>query len=154
MAPFRPRLEIEDIGEELGRDPFVLSRDDRVIEFDTHLVLPSRFLILTRYGPKARRPRFSEAERSCRASVDVEADPGRLLDRLGPGDSFSDEQKLALVALLTRSIANDRYPSSPHVCTLRDILSKLDPKPPAQPSLAPKAHALPEETRTRSLHQG
>ena len=67
---------------------------------------------------------------------------------------LSDEQKLALVALLTRSIANDRYPSSPRVRTLRDILSKLDPKPPAQPSLAPKAHALPEETRTRSLHQG
>src|SRR5271156_1459857 len=56
MAPFRPRLEIEDIGEELGREPFVLRRDDRVIEFDTHLVLPSRFLILSRYGPKARRP--------------------------------------------------------------------------------------------------
>jgi hypothetical protein len=41
MAPFRPRFEIEDIGEEFGRDPFVLRRDDRVIEFDTHLVLPS-----------------------------------------------------------------------------------------------------------------
>src|SRR5271167_3922704 len=40
MAPFRPCLEIEDIGEELGRDPFVLRRDDRVIEFDTHRVLP------------------------------------------------------------------------------------------------------------------
>src|SRR5271156_7213386 len=56
MAPFRPRLEIEDVSEELGRDPFVLRRDDCVIEFDTHLVLPSRFLILSRYGPKARRP--------------------------------------------------------------------------------------------------
>ena len=67
---------------------------------------------------------------------------------------LSDEQKLALVTLLTRIIANDRYPSSPYVRTLRDILSKLDPKPPAQLSLAPKAHALPEETRTRSLHQG
>jgi hypothetical protein len=51
MAPFRPRLEIEDIGEELGRDPFVLRPDDRVIEFDTHLVLPSRFLILSRHRP-------------------------------------------------------------------------------------------------------
>src|SRR5215471_15521993 len=51
MAPFRPRLEIEDIGEELGRDPFVLRRDDRVIELDTHLVLPSRFLILSRHRP-------------------------------------------------------------------------------------------------------
>src|SRR6516225_11273781 len=51
MAPFRPRLEIEDIGEEFGRDPFVLRRDDRVIEFDTHLILPSRFLILARHWP-------------------------------------------------------------------------------------------------------
>jgi len=33
---------------------------------------------------------------------------------------LSDEQKLALVALLTRSIANGRYPSSPHVRALRD----------------------------------
>jgi hypothetical protein len=65
---------------------------------------------------------------------------------------LSDEQKLALVALLTRSIANDRYPSSARVRTLRDILSKLDPKPPAQPSLAPQAHASADETRTRSLH--
>src|SRR5215471_1968768 len=48
MAPFWPRLEIEDIGEELGRHPFVFRRDDRVIEFDTHLVLPSRFLVLSR----------------------------------------------------------------------------------------------------------
>src|SRR5215470_1415931 len=38
MAPFRPGFEIEDIREEFGRDPFVLRRDDRVIEFDTHLV--------------------------------------------------------------------------------------------------------------------
>src|SRR6201987_331460 len=40
MTPFRPRLEIEDIAEELGRDPFVFRWDDRVIKFDTHLVLP------------------------------------------------------------------------------------------------------------------
>src|SRR6516162_4493155 len=30
MVPFRPRLEIENIGEEFGRFPFVLHRDDRV----------------------------------------------------------------------------------------------------------------------------
>ena len=84
-----------------------------------------------------------------------------VLDIPGPLDlsgargmalDLSDEQKLALVALLTRSIANDRYPSSARVRTLRDILSKLDPKPPAQPSLAPQAHASADETRTRSLH--
>src|SRR5215472_157674 len=41
MAPFRSRLKAEDIGKKLGRGPFVLRRDDRVIEFDAHLVLPS-----------------------------------------------------------------------------------------------------------------
>src|SRR5690349_5281503 len=60
MAPFRPRLEIEDIGEELGRDPFVLRRDDRVIEFDTHLVLPSRFLMLSRHRPGRETWRYSQ----------------------------------------------------------------------------------------------
>src|SRR6516162_7181973 len=55
MAPFRPRLEIENVGKEFGRYPFVPRRDDRVIEFDTHLVLPSLFPILSRHGPKARR---------------------------------------------------------------------------------------------------
>src|SRR6516165_6389393 len=54
MAPFRPRLEIENVGKEFGRYPFVPRRDDRVIEFDTHLVLPSLFPILSRHGPKAR----------------------------------------------------------------------------------------------------
>jgi hypothetical protein len=39
MAPFRPLLEIEDIGEELGRDPFVLRRDDRVIEFELRIIV-------------------------------------------------------------------------------------------------------------------
>jgi hypothetical protein len=39
-------------------------------------------------GPRRGDWRFSEAERTCRAPVDGEADPGRLLDRLGPGDSF------------------------------------------------------------------
>src|SRR6266404_742244 len=57
MAPFRPRLEIEDIGEELGRGPFVLRRDDRVIEFDTHLVLPHdlSFYHVIGLGEEARR---------------------------------------------------------------------------------------------------
>ena len=54
MAPFRPRFEIQNIGEEFGRAPFVLRWDDRVIEFDTHLVLPSRFLILPRHRPGRR----------------------------------------------------------------------------------------------------
>jgi hypothetical protein len=46
---------------------------------------------------------------------------------------ISDEEKIALVALLTRTIANDRYPSSPRLRTLRDILTKLETKMPERP---------------------
>jgi len=66
---------------------------------------------------------------------------------------LSDEQKLALVSLLTRSIADDRHPSSSRVRTLKDILVKLDAKPPAQPYLAPNANAPPDDTRTRARHR-
>src|SRR5271166_3316388 len=37
MAPFRSRLQVQDVGEELGRSPFVLRRDDRVVQFNSHL---------------------------------------------------------------------------------------------------------------------
>src|SRR5258708_8596066 len=57
MPPFGPRLEIEDIGEELGRGPFVLRRDDRVVEFDAHLLLPSiSHITPLRQLPAARPP--------------------------------------------------------------------------------------------------
>src|SRR5204862_1303237 len=61
MAPFRPRLEIEDIGEEPGRYPFVLRRDDRVIEFDTHLVFPFTIPHSITSSAWARRPGSGEA---------------------------------------------------------------------------------------------
>ena len=54
--------------------------------------------------------------------------------------NLSDEERLILGALLTRTINNDRYPSSLRVHTLKDILTKLDAKSPAQPYAAPKAH--------------
>jgi hypothetical protein len=79
-------------------------------------------------------------------SPDLSRAPGTALD-------LSDEQKLALVALLTRGIANDRYPASPRVRTLRDILAKVDPKPPAPP-LAPNVRLPMEDTRTRAQHRG
>jgi hypothetical protein len=66
---------------------------------------------------------------------------------------LSDDEKLALVALLTRSIGTDRYPSSPRVRTLKAILAKFDAKPPA-PYLAPNGYVPPEETRTRTRHRG
>jgi hypothetical protein len=48
---------------------------------------------------------------------------------------LSNDEQLALVTLLTRSIAYDRYPSSPRVRTLQSILLKLSsPKTPAPPT--------------------
>src|SRR5215469_13395660 len=88
MAPFRPRLEIEDIGEELGRDPFVLRGDDRVIEFDTHLVLPSLFSFYHVIGLGEETWRYRQAELTCRAPVDGEVEPGRRLEWFRPYDSF------------------------------------------------------------------
>ena len=58
---------------------------------------------------------------------------------------LSDEEKLVLVTLLTRNIAQDRRQSSAHVRSLKQILFKLDPKPPAQPS--PKVSAPPDAKR-------
>ena len=38
---------------------------------------------------------------------------------------LSDEEAAALVGLLTRTIAEDRYPPSPRVRALKSILAKL-----------------------------
>jgi hypothetical protein len=43
---------------------------------------------------------------------------------------LTDEEAAALVALLTRTIDGDRYPLSPCIRTLKDILAKLRPEPP------------------------
>ena len=84
---------------------------------------------------------------------DVPGSPA-LSHASGMALDLSDGQKLALVALLNRSIADDRHPSSSRVRTLKDILVKLDAKPPAQPYPTPNAYAPPDETRTRTPHRG
>jgi len=88
-------------------------------------------------GPFIDVPRFPDLSRASGVALDL-----------------SDEQKLALVALLTRTINDDRHPSSSRVRALKDILVKLDAKSPAQPYLAPNAYAPRDETRTRTLHRG
>src|SRR6266404_7651287 len=60
---------------------------------------------------------------------------------------LSNEEKLALVTLLTRNIAQDRRQSSARVRSLKQILFKLDPKPPAQPVSPPKVSAPPDAKR-------
>ena len=60
---------------------------------------------------------------------------------------LSNEEKLALVTPLTRNIADDRRQSSARVRSLKLILSKFDPKPPAQPFSPPKVSAPPDAKR-------
>ena len=71
-----------------------------------------------------------------RSSGSSDAQQTTLSKALG----LSDEERVTLGALLTRSITNDRDPSSLRVRTLKDILTKLDVKSPAQPYAAPKSH--------------
>jgi hypothetical protein len=46
---------------------------------------------------------------------------------------LDDEQAAALIRELDRIIQDDRYPLSPRICTLRDILGMLRPEPERQP---------------------
>ena len=55
---------------------------------------------------------------------------------------LSGEEKLTLGVLLTRTITNDRNPSSLRVRTMKDILAKLDAKSPVQPDPVPKPHRI------------
>ena len=73
-----------------------------------------------------RAPGSSDAQRTTRS---------KALD-------LSDEEKLTLGVLLTRTITNDRNPSSLRVRTLKDILAKLDAKSPVQPDPVPKPHRV------------
>jgi hypothetical protein len=74
-----------------------------------------------------------------------------LSDTQQPAQSMaldlSNEERLALVTLLTRNIADDRRQSSARIRSLKQILLKLDPKPPSQPFSAPKVSAPPDPKR-------
>jgi hypothetical protein len=50
---------------------------------------------------------------------------------------LTDAEKTALVALLRRTIDDDRYPLSPRISQLRDIPAKLQPPKPAPAPLPP-----------------
>jgi hypothetical protein len=95
---------------------------------------PSTNSAAQREGPVPDAPRvpgLSDAQQSARSMA---------LD-------FSNEEKRALVTLLTRNIAQDRNQSSARVRSLKQILSKLDPKPPAQPFSPPEVSAPPDAKR-------
>jgi len=59
---------------------------------------------------------------------------------------LSDTERTALVALLSATIAADRFPLSPRVRTLRRVLDRLVPPPPA-----PEQHPPPKPPGEPSL---
>ena len=65
-----------------------------------------------------------------------------------------DDEAAALVALLTRTIADDRYPLSPRVRTLRAIFAKLRPEPVREPLPPPKAYAPPKAIAAKRRRHG
>jgi hypothetical protein len=68
---------------------------------------------------------------------------------------LSDDEKVALLALLKRTIKDDRYPLSPRIRTLRDILTRLQPPQPAPAPLPPlRRHAPPRATAKQRRARG
>ena len=63
---------------------------------------------------------------------------------------LTEEEKLALVALVRRAIDADRYPLSPRISELRGILAKLEGGPkPAPAPLPPLRHYAPPRARAK-----
>jgi hypothetical protein len=59
---------------------------------------------------------------------------------------LTDEQTEALIRELSQIIQNDRYPLSPRIVALKEILGQLRPEPEREP--------LPLATELRSAEQG
>jgi hypothetical protein len=56
---------------------------------------------------------------------------------------LSTDEKTALVAALKRLVDGDRYPLSPRVRTLEEILRRLEPPKPTPAPLPPRKHYEP-----------
>ena len=66
-----------------------------------------------------------------------------------PNLDLTDAEADGLAPLLTRTIADDRYPLSPHIQMLRGILARLRPEP-VRPALPPlKTYEPPSRGRWR-----
>jgi hypothetical protein len=60
---------------------------------------------------------------------------------------LSDDDITVLANLLKRTIDDARYPLSPRVTKLREILAKLRPEPPREPLPPLKTYAPPSRER-------
>jgi hypothetical protein len=67
---------------------------------------------------------------------------------------LSDEQGAVLTKELDGIIDKDRYPFSPRIRTLKDILAKLRPEPVRAPLPPPKVYAPPRVVRARGQRAG
>jgi hypothetical protein len=56
---------------------------------------------------------------------------------------LNDVQAEASIRELSRTIENDRYPLSPRIVTLKEILTKLRPEPARPAPLPPRRHYEP-----------
>jgi hypothetical protein len=62
---------------------------------------------------------------------------------------LSDADIIVLADLLKHAIDDARYPLSPRVTELREILAKLRPEPVREPLPPPKVYAPPRAKRAR-----
>ena len=60
---------------------------------------------------------------------------------------LADEQTEALTEELFRIIQDDRYPLSPRIVTLKEILAKLRPEPAREPLSPPRYYEPPSKGR-------
>jgi hypothetical protein len=56
---------------------------------------------------------------------------------------LTDEQTEALIRELSQIIENDRYPLSPRIVILKEILGQLRPEPEREPPPPPQRHYEP-----------
>jgi hypothetical protein len=68
-------------------------------------------------------------------------------------DDLNDEDIEVLVRLLRDGIHADRYPLSPRVTVLKEILSKLRPEP-ARPAASPEPRVYAPPSRGRYRRRG
>jgi hypothetical protein len=62
---------------------------------------------------------------------------------------LSDDEAAALTQELHAIVENDRYPLSPRVRTLREILAKLRPEPVREPLPPPRVYVSPRATAAK-----
>jgi hypothetical protein len=67
---------------------------------------------------------------------------------------LTEEETDALAKLVSRTIDDDRYPLSPPIQTLKNILAKIRPEPVREPLPQPKVYAPTRAALARRRRRG